>query len=286
MHDRQDDRTGDLLMLSILVPAYNAAETIGQTIRSVFCQKGVELELIIVDDGSTDDTVKVIYETAGDDCRVRLIQQENQGTGGALKTAAAHAHGQWLLILGADDYLLGDVLAGKMSFVCNCPGYDIYASDIYHLYEDGTTDSHPNWGCVRSVTLEDMIQASCISGGFTLFRKTVYDRVGGFRTQFHNEDYDLWLRMLAQNATHVYQPEPLGCYRVHGHQKTADIIKLRTDDIAILDDLINSGLLSGSQKRLAQRVIAKHKRNIRIRKSLYKLTGKQTTERLVGRFRK
>jgi len=281
-----EDRTQESIapFLSILVPAYNAQDTVRQTIESILSQTGVLFELILVDDGSTDDTADVILSAIEGDNRTRLIRQENQGTGGALKTAASHAVGEWLLMLGADDYLPEGAFERRIAFMDENPGFDIYSTDFYYAYEDGRLVQAPDWGKVRSITLEELLTFPHISGS-SMFRRALLEDIGGFRLQFFNEDYDLWLRMLAHGAKHIHQPEPLEYYRIHDGQKTTDAIKLRTDDIAILTDLINSGLLTDGQAQLAHSTIATHKRNTLIRKMLYAILGKKAGEAVVKAMR-
>ena len=278
-----DDAPGPFL--SFLIPAYNAQETIEQTVSSVLEQKGCDFEVIIVDDGSTDETATLIESLYGSDQRVKLIQQENQGTGGALRTAAAHAQGEWLLMLGADDYFPADALEKRQAFMQRHPGFDIYSSDYFYIFDDGHLEQAPNWGKIRSITLDEQLTFPFIAGN-ALFKRSVLDSVGGFRPQFFNEDYDLWLRMLAHGATHIHQPEPLEYYRIHEGQKTDDAIRMRSDDSAILADLIDSGLLSPDQERIALEMIERYRRRTRIRKRLYSLIGKKPTEALIKAVRR
>ena len=281
--DRADSST--VPFISILVPAFNARETIRQTIGSVLMQEEVSFELIIVDDGSTDDTVETVEAAIAGDERAKLICQENQGTGGALATAADNAQGEWLLMIGADDYLTDGALAKRVAFMDGHPGYDIYSADYFYTYDDGKLRQAPDWGEVRSITLEELLTFPHIAGN-SLFHRSDLERIGGFRSQFFNEDYDLWLRLLAHGATHIHQPEPLQHYRIHEGQKTTDAIKLRTDDMAILDDLIQSGLLSDTQVEIARAMIEKYRRNTRIRERLYSVIGKRTTELLIEMLRR
>jgi glycosyltransferase involved in cell wall biosynthesis len=271
---------GDGQLLSILLPVYDAEMTVEKTIRTILDNTGASFELIVVDDGSTDSTAEVIRRAISGDTRAALIQQENQGTGGALKTAAANACGEWLGMIGADDWLAENSLQKRIKFMKQYPGYDIYSTGYHQVYDDGHQEKKPNWERVHHVSLEDLIVTPCIPGN-ALFRRTMLADIGGFRPQFYNEDYDLWLRMLAHGARHIHQPEYLSYYRIHDNQKTSDAIRMRTDDIAVLSDLIQSGALTDSTIALAQRTISTHKRNIRIRKSLYPLIGEKATEKTI-----
>lgn len=90
-------------VVSVIVPAYNAAATIGQTLESCLAQTHRALEVIVVDDGSTDATAEIVRSFAARDPRIRLLQQENAGVAAARNLAIAHAQGDYVAPLDADD---------------------------------------------------------------------------------------------------------------------------------------------------------------------------------------
>ncbi|MCL2024342.1 MAG: glycosyltransferase [Coriobacteriia bacterium] len=270
-------------MISILMPAYNAERTIAQAVRSVLGQQGAEFELIVVDDGSTDATADVVCAITAGDSRVKFIQQENRGTGGALATATAHAEGEWLLRLDADDWLTEGSLACRVTFMHEHPGYDIYSASCIYIEDECESEGSaaqrvfPGWQEPRSVTFTQEVDFPWIQVT-SLFRRDLSEQIGSFRPQFYNEDYDLWLRLLAAGARHLHQPEPLAFYRIHQGQKTDDVLKQRADDCAIFNDLLASGALTDEQAIHVQAVIKRHKRNIALRKTLYVIIGRERAE--------
>ena len=101
--------------VSLVVPAYNVASTIGDTLKSLLSQTFTDFELIIVDDGSSDRTVEIIDKFA--DPRIRLIRQRNRGLAGAHNTGIAAANGQFIGFCDADDLWLPQKLSRRSAMV-------------------------------------------------------------------------------------------------------------------------------------------------------------------------
>jgi len=270
--------------ITFLTPAYNAADTIAESIASVLKQEGAPFELVVIDDGSTDDTAAVAAAAIGNDPRARIVSRRNGGSGAALNTGAAAASGTWLSMVDADDFLADDALKKRIAFMEAHPGYTLYSFGFVYLDPDGTTDP-PLEGRVQcSVTVDDLLSFPLIPGN-AMFRAEDLEAIGGFHEQCYNEDYDLWIRLLLNGATHIHQPEPLYFYRRHPGQKTADLITMRVDDIAILSEVIATGLLDEHQLHLARRMIATYRRHTALRRILYKIIGRDRTEALIRKIR-
>lgn len=97
-------------MISVIIPSFNGENFIGRCIESVLGQTYRDLEVIVVDDGSTDDTARICKQVASADSRVRLVSQKNQGLSGARNAGIDRASGEYLFFLDCDDYLEQDVL--------------------------------------------------------------------------------------------------------------------------------------------------------------------------------
>ena len=95
-----------MVKVSVIIPIYNGERYLEQCIRSVLCQTLKELEILCVDDGSTDHSSKIIKRLQDEDRRIRLFQQENQGAGMARNLAMKSAQGKYLAFLDADDYYM------------------------------------------------------------------------------------------------------------------------------------------------------------------------------------
>jgi len=200
---------------SIITPAYRSARTIGATIESVQAQTDPDWELIIVDDGSDDDTLAVAQSHAEGDPRIRVLTQANAGTSVARNTAMAAARGGWFVLIDADDTLAPNYLEAQREFIAAHPGHGIYATNAWAVYPGGTR--HLFWGGrhnrMRSVTLAEELRRNYISIHST-FPREVYERIGGFKPGIRAQDYQFWLRAMLAGYTHIMNPAPLVVYHV------------------------------------------------------------------------
>ena len=252
---------------SLVMPAYNAGTTIGRAIESILAQSYGGWELIIVDDGSTDETGSIAREYAGRDMRIRVVEQENAGCAAARRTGALVATGDFVTKMDADDALTPDALAVLSTAIDTEPGYDIYSATGYKVYPDGSR--REIFGALRylepiSLTVEDLIDECWIFSGAASIRRKTLERVGGFRADMRCEDYDLWLRALAQGATHRHIPAHIYLYSMGlpGRMNEDPRPSFRSY-IEILEDLIARGLFTEEQTALARASIAKFEERIR-----------------------
>lgn len=224
---------------SVVVPAHQAALTLGETLEAVVVQSFDDWECIVVDDGSTDDTLSIASEYARRDSRIRAIRQPNQGTAGAYNTGVTSASGGFIVICSADDILLPEHLSRFSEFINSERGYDIYSSNGYFWWPPGHRDLF--YGAryrqtVHSLALRDVIR-SCFYSVGAVYRRDLFDSVGGYRLGIFGEDYDFWLRAMAAGARHRYLPEPLSLHRVSPNQKSARVEAGLRSDISLVSDL-------------------------------------------------
>ena len=136
-------------MISVIIPLYNKEQTIRQSIKSVLSQSYWDIDLIVVDDGSTDNSVSVVESI--DDGRLRLIKQENAGPSAARNTGLHSAHGEWTVFLDADDELCEEALTVMHNKCALYPDADIIDFNKY-IRTDGklTLQKHPIEGHVSN----------------------------------------------------------------------------------------------------------------------------------------
>ena len=181
--------------ISILMPAYNAAKYIGEAIDSVLMQTYVLFELIIVNDGSTDNTVDVIHSYKDD--RIVLIDQEHGGVSKALNTGLAVARGAYIARFDADDICYPDRLQKQFDFLETHSSFLIVGSDAEYMLENG--EHLFNFSCIGH-THEDLMAKLYFYCPFihssVMYRKEAVLRAGGYSLLAHNfEDYFLWTRL-------------------------------------------------------------------------------------------
>lgn len=202
--------------VSVIIPAYNAERFVAETVRSALYQTYQDLEVIVVDDGSTDRTVASLEEF-GDGIRVH--QQANAGAAAARNAGAQIASGSWIAFLDADDlwlpHKLERQLASPVAPLLYTNRFNIGARGDLPLVQSDVTAMHEG-----DVFLPLLLEGNFITSSSALLRRDVFEQVGGFdSTLTRAEDYDLWLRVAERHPVGVLR-EPLVRYRFHPDGKS------------------------------------------------------------------
>jgi glycosyltransferase involved in cell wall biosynthesis len=199
--------------VSIIIPAYNAAAYLPDSVQSVREQTFTDWELLIVDDGSTDNTAAVSAQF--DDSRIRYIYQENKGLPGARNTGIRAATGSYLAFLDADDRYHPDKLARQVGFLEQRPEVGlVYASRI-DIDQDGnllTLRQAP-----AQVQLKDLVLGYPFVINDILVRRHWVDAIDGFDESFllNSEDRDFYLRLALAGCQFAGLPDFLSYRRFH-----------------------------------------------------------------------
>ncbi len=198
---------------SIITPAYRSAATLPAAIASVRAQTDPDWEMLVVDDGSDDDTLAVARAEAQRDDRIRVMTQPNGGPSVARNTAMAAARGRWFVLLDADDELLPTYLESQRRFIARHPGHGIYATNATVVHPNGVR--HPFWtgrnARIYSITLAEELKRNRINV-HSAFPREVYRTIGGFTPGLRAQDYEYWLRAMVAGFTHIMNPEELVLY--------------------------------------------------------------------------
>lgn len=247
---------------SIVVPAYNAEATLVETLDAVLAQTCADWECIVVDDGSADTTHAVAGSFVARDCRFRVISQENRGSAGAYNTGVRAAAGDWVVLCSADDILLPHHLATMSEFTDAHPGYDIYSSNGYYLRPDGSREVvYFDGELGDALSLADVIR-NCFYSVGAVYRRSLYEKTGGYREDVFGEDYDFWLRAMADGACHRYLAQALSLHRVSATQKSANVEAAFRSDIRLLTDLQESFDLSPDERAAVCEAVEVRERRI------------------------
>ena len=208
-------------MITILMPAFNARKYIRAAIDSVLQQSFTAFELVIVNDGSTDDT-KEIVETFTDP-RIRLLNQTHGGVSGALNTGLAVAKGKYIARFDADDICYADRLEKQFVFLEMNPAYVIVGSDADYMMENGEYLFH--FSCIghEHDDLLDKLYFYCpFIHSSVMYLKEAVLKAGGYSPAAHNfEDYLLWTQ-LAKYGKLYNLPETLIRIRFNPASVTID----------------------------------------------------------------
>ena len=214
--------------VSIIMPAYNVAPYIAAAIRSALAQTFTDFELIVVDDGSKDETAEIVTGMARDDDRIRLVQQSNRGLAGARNTALRAARGEMFALLDSDDAWEPEFLAAQVAILEDRPDVDIVTGNGWYL--DGPR--HGQLARPYPDPRPDPVLASIIGDEWSVFimsvfRRRVYTAIGPFDEEMRsNEDYDFWLRAAMAGFVFVRNDRPLGHYRVRADSLSASNVRM------------------------------------------------------------
>lgn len=225
-------RTASNELVSVVIPTFNRAYCIAATIDSVLAQTHQAVEVVVVDDGSTDGTAELVAKRYAGDERVRYIRQTNQGVSTARNTGFQHARGEFVALLDSDDLWYPHKLAAQLAVFRAHPEVGMVWSDLAAIDMDGRQMSprylrtmYHAWSYFRDDDLfatrerlgdlsrelsesfgdavvrtgmiySQMIMGSLVHTSTVLMRKSRQEQVGGFQSQYRNlgEDYDFHLR--------------------------------------------------------------------------------------------
>ncbi|MEQ8995254.1 MAG: CHAT domain-containing protein [Coleofasciculus sp. B1-GNL1-01] len=199
--------------ISLVITTYNRENYLGAAIDSILAQTWGDFELIVWDDGSTDQSVTIAQDYAKRDPRVRVVAAEHQGRGISLKRAIAQTTGSYIGWVDSDDRLAPTALAETAAILDTQPEVGMVYTDYQVINKSGNVTGYGS-RCRIPFSKEGMLQ-KFMTFHFRLIRRSVYDKVGGIDELFYYvEDYDLSLRL--SELTDVYHlKKPLYYYRNH-----------------------------------------------------------------------
>jgi glycosyltransferase involved in cell wall biosynthesis len=207
-----DDKT--VPDVSVIIPAWDASETVTAAINSALQQTGCTVEVIVVDDESSDDTPAIL---AGFGDRIRWKRLPNGGPGRSRNRAAALAQGRWLAFLDSDDLWVPGKLASQLKAASESNASVVYTNarnfgDDLPVEETRLTDKE----CLSGDVFESLLLDNFVTLSGLMVRCDVFEQVGGFAEEIKGtEDWDLLLR-LAETETFAVVREPVTLYRWGG----------------------------------------------------------------------
>ena len=229
MSDRPD--------VSVIIPAYNCAGLVRASLDSALSQRGVTLEVIVVDDGSTDDTVGIV-ESYGEP--VRCIRQSNQGAYVARNRAAAAARGDWLAFLDADDLWFADKLVKQLQLAE--PEVGLIYSDYSHMDSSNRVRGRASDAAelVQGKIFDHLLVDNFIGTSTVLMRTRIFNELGGFATDITGcADWDMWLRYAVGDREVRVYTEPLSAYRWHAGQMSKSFAARQRNRLEVIERAVN-----------------------------------------------
>jgi glycosyltransferase involved in cell wall biosynthesis len=228
--------------VSVIIIVFNGAKYIKDAIESVFNQTFKDFEIVVVDDGSTDNT-KAVLEPWIREGKIRYFYQENKGTSGAYNTGLRLARGKYIKFLDCDDFLYPKQLEIQVNHLKDRPECVISVTD-YEFEFEGKNRKRGNLWLEKDNQLAQFIEANPCPGHAILISHSLIEQAGGYDEELVNqEDTDLWVRVLLQGGI-FEKVDYIGCcYRILEGSVSSDPDKFFRDTCKYYEKL-NRTLLS------------------------------------------
>ncbi len=243
--------------VSVVIPAYNVAEYIGETLESATAQRFKDHEILVVNDGSPD-TPQLERAIRPFLQNIVYLKQPGLGAGAARNTGIKHARGEIIALLDGDDVWLPDFLASQITFLGK--GYDMVYCDAYQFgmrsaLRQTFMETAPSDGEVDAAALLDF-RCNVITSG-TVANKVALIRAGLFeqeRTLAH--DFHLWVRMAKTGARIGYQRKQLLKYRVHLASLSGDSVNRVKREIDVFKRIRETIQLNATETAILEKRLA------------------------------
>lgn len=226
--------------VSVIIPTYNRITWLRQAIESVIHQEDVQVEVIVVDDGSDGEGAKTLCNQYQD---VIYIYQNNQGLGAARNTGVIASSGEYIQFLDDDDWLTPSAIISKITVLKSTPEIVAVYSDLYLVSENAEILGRFFEGVKRPLPSGDifsnLVKRNFIPVHALLIRKEVIEHVGGFPTRTGAEDWELLMKLAEKNRFGAID-QPLGYYRLHQGNVSLNLRKQVQGDGRVQQMIITS----------------------------------------------
>lgn len=232
-------------LVSVIIPAYNAGKTIDETLRSVRSQSHCHLEIIVVDDGSLDDTVSVAKQHAAQDCRIEVVRQKNEGVAAARNVGWQHARGDLIAFIDADDLWAPTKIERQLDALISA-GEQVGLVYSWYTLIDGESRviMHGEPAYCNGDVLENIFSGNFIgNGSAVLVRRQALIAARGFERALRAagaqgcEDYLFYCRV-AETYQFAVVPEYLIGYRYLPENMSSNLPKMIRSWMLVVDEMI------------------------------------------------
>lgn len=240
-------------LVSVIVPAYNVADYIGDALNSVLAQTFTDFEIIVVNDGSPDTEAleKVLAPYLS---RIVYLKQENRGVSAARNTGIKAARGELIAFLDGDDTWLPHYLEVQVSRIQADPAIDVLYPNVIMFGDSSEAGEEFMTNCPShgEVTFERLLLQECNVSNCSIARRETIIRAGLFDESLRSvEDFDLWLRVIKHGGRIAYHRDVLARYRRRQGSLTADPIWLSKHILQVLTKVKHRMDLTPSERATA-----------------------------------
>jgi len=221
-------------LISVVIATHNYARFLPECLTSVKCQTYDNYELIVVDNGSTDNTKEVIKNLAWD--KLHYHYQNNTGSvAGPRNTGIRLAKGKYVAFLDSDDFWYSQKLKKTVEILKNDPKIDILS---HHMWVNGGGRILVKVGPLKKNMFRFLLTLNRLLGSATVVKKDILTKINGFdeRKDFvHVEDYETWLRIAAVGGKFAFINEALGEFRIHESNLSHDFERALSNEVKVID---------------------------------------------------
>ncbi len=241
------------LRVSVIIPSYNNADYIEYSVKSVLEQDYTDYDIIVIDDGSTDHTKKVLEPYMD---RIQYVFQENQGVSAARNKGLSLANGRYIVFLDSDDVMLPGKLAEQAEMLDNRPMLGCIHSG-WHIVDSGgeITNTIEPWHNAQTLDLKTWLMWKPVRLGAMMIRRFWIDVVGGFDINLSQaEDTDLLLNMSLKGCIMDWHYRPTINYRLHAGNITLDGLVQAESSFRMIDRFFSNPAIPNHIRKLEMRI--------------------------------
>ncbi|CCK80302.1 glycosyltransferase [Desulfobacula toluolica] len=239
--------------VSIIIPTYNYGDFLSASIDSVLKQTYQNMEIIVIDDGSTDNTRQIVDSYKD---QIKYIYQENSGLSTARNTGIKHATGEYMLFLDADDLLGVNLIQSQVEYLTNNPEINISVCRNRLFHKTDASDSPKSFGSWRLFKRNldiHLCHLNIAPPHAFFFKSKIIKNSKGFDTTLTAcEDYDLWIRLSIEGHIPYYNPKGMVYYRRHPKSMSSNLKNQYHHDV-ILHERVMDLLKKNSKFPLGKR---------------------------------
>lgn len=246
------------MKISLIIPTYNRSELLARALLSVFAQTTLPDEVIVIDDGSTDDTQEMLQKSFP---QVTYLYQENKGVSSARNIGIKHSSGNWITLLDSDDTWIKTKLEQQVTALKKAPEMKVCHTEeiwIRHGIRVNAMNKHKKSG---GWIFAQCLPLCAMSPSSIIIHRSIFDELGVFDESLPAcEDYDLWLRISNYYPVLFIEQPLINKYGGHEDQLSHQYWGMDRFRIKALDKLLKHEELSVDNRQLATRMLLKKAR--------------------------
>lgn len=240
-------------LISVVIPVFNSEKYITECLDSVLSQSYKNLEIIIVDDGSTDKTVELINGYKSD--LIKVYSQKNSGQAIARNVGVEKATGEWIAFIDSDDKWFKDKIEMQLEY---CEKYVWSHSDYYFIGDIHKPQTRSSYFVSNQsgYAFDKLVIENTIATSSVIIKKSIFQEFGGFNTAYRAlQDWDLWLKVSKEYEI-GYLDKPLAEYRVHSSSVSRSTRKTFPYHMEVISRIFSDEGIAADKKHLKRNALS------------------------------